>query len=150
MSSYQLFGFSDDSEITPLSVGFIVIVGYLVLAEYSLSWLDEACRSTAYAQAVQSLYKELVIMGMSGFILTILLGTNMVDNNAWVYYLVLFSEPSTPVHARYILCNIAYLFVIGDCRRDAVLLGAAACVLLFLAHPQQRVSQPLTQGEAGG
>ena len=89
MSSYQIFGFSDDSDVTPLSVGFVVIVCYLILAEYGLSWLDDACRSTAYAQAVQSLYKELVIMGMSGFILTILLGTSIVENNAWVYYLVM-------------------------------------------------------------
>ena len=84
-----MIGFSEDSDVTLLSFGFIIIICYLVVAEQSLSWVDEACRSTAYAQAVQSLYKELVIMGMSGFILTILLGTSIVENNAWVYYLVM-------------------------------------------------------------
>ena len=83
-----MIGFSEDSDVTLLSFGFIIIICYLVVAEQSLSWVDEACRSTAYAQAVQSLYKELVIMGISGFILTVLLGTNVVPPSAWVFYMV--------------------------------------------------------------
>jgi hypothetical protein len=88
MSDYKLIGFSEDSDVTLLSVGFIIIIGYLVIAEKSLSVLDEACRATAYAQAVQSLYKELVIMGISGFVLTVLLGTSIVPASAWVFYMV--------------------------------------------------------------
>ena len=90
MSSSRLIGFSEDSDVLLLSVGFATIVGYLILAEHSLSALDDAVRSTAYAQAVQSLYKELVIMGISGFVLTLLLGTSIVDSSAFIYYLVYY------------------------------------------------------------
>ena len=90
MSSYSIIGFSEDSDVRLLSTGFVLIIGYLVVAEYSLSALDTAVRSTAYAQAVQSLYKELVIMGISGFVLTLLLGTSIVDSSAFIYYLVYY------------------------------------------------------------
>jgi hypothetical protein len=55
-------GFSQHANVKDVTIGFVILVIYLVVAEHGLSMLDSAVRSTAYATAVQSLYKELVIM----------------------------------------------------------------------------------------
>jgi hypothetical protein len=60
--SQSILGFSQHASVKEVSIGFVIIVIFLVVAEHGLSMLDSAVRSTAYAAAVQSLYKELVIM----------------------------------------------------------------------------------------
>ena len=86
--SENLLGFTYDSDITLLSISFVIIIFYLVIAEYGLSVVDKSCRETAYAQAIQSLYKELVIMGISSFILSVLVLTEIIHSSAWVFYMV--------------------------------------------------------------
>lgn len=71
-SSLSVFGFSGSVDGYPFAVCMSIILTFVVSAQAALSYLDKAVAKTAFRGAVQSLYKDLVIMGLVSFILTLL------------------------------------------------------------------------------
>ena len=93
MSDVEVFGFSTTADGTKVAISTAVLVLFLVVAHYSLSSLDKVVSATAFRGAVQSLYKDLVVMGISSFILT-MFSSGGLNLDSWLVYLV--SRP--PLH----------------------------------------------------
>jgi hypothetical protein len=83
----SLFGFTSTSDIYVGSACFVIIVGYLVLAEHILSSLETKFVSAGYREMIKSLYMELVIMGISSFVLSMILFSGN-SNSEWILHLV--------------------------------------------------------------
>ncbi len=83
----NLFNFSAYLEFETISYSFIIIVAYLIIAEHVLSALDESFESSAYHDMMKCLYKELVTMGISSFILSMFLFSGHGSSD-WIIHLV--------------------------------------------------------------
>ena len=83
----NLFNFSAHLNFETTSYSFIIIVAYLIFAEHVLSALDESFQSSAYHDMIKCLYKELVTMGVSSFILSMFLFSGLGTSD-WIIHLV--------------------------------------------------------------
>jgi hypothetical protein len=81
------FLFSMTAQGDKLVMSMTLLVIFIVGSHLSLSSLDKAVNNSAFREAVQSLYKELVIMGISSFILT-LMSSGGLSLGSWLVYLV--------------------------------------------------------------
>ena len=87
----DIFGFTSHAKIMKATFGFLIIVVFIVGLEHMLKIVDEKVEKTAWKQTIESLYKELVIMGLSSFMLTLLVASNSNAASAmdsWIVYLV--------------------------------------------------------------
>jgi hypothetical protein len=84
----SIFGFTLHSDAKIASLAFVVIVFYLVAAEKLLEMMHSTFDGTSYREMVQCLYKELVIMGLSSFVITMLVAGASAEVYKYVVYLV--------------------------------------------------------------
>ena len=84
----SIFGFTLHSDVKVASLAFVVIVFYLVAAEKLLEQMQSIFNDTSYREMVQCLYKELVIMGLSSFVITMLIAGASAEVYKYVIYLV--------------------------------------------------------------
>ena len=111
----SLFGFTSTSNIYVGSACFVIIVGYLVLAEHILTSLEQKFVSSGYREMIKSLYMELVIMGISSFVLSMILFSGNY-NSEWILHLVC----SCPI-----CLNLLFIFLFlrqnsGNCRNHSL------------------------------
>ncbi len=89
MGGFRVFGFTRHCDVSLMTISFICIVAYLIIAEHVLSHLNELTKHSAYSEMIQSLYKDLTIMGVSSFILGMLLSSSKdLNGSKPVIYLV--------------------------------------------------------------
>lgn len=74
-SHISVFGFTLHSNLGSTTTAFAFIVLYIILAERSLDALDQKFEGSYFREMIQCLYKELVIMGMSSFIITMFINS---------------------------------------------------------------------------
>ena len=87
MAQVTVFGFTRNANGYTLAVSMALILFFLTFANYTLTNLDKAASKTAFRGAIQSLYKELVVMGITSFILTLLTSAGF-ELDSWLVYLV--------------------------------------------------------------
>lgn len=86
MPEVTVFGFSRNANGISVAISMSLILIFVVSSHYTLSRLDKAVNKTAFRGAIQSLYQELVIMGVTSLILTLLTSTGF-HFNTWLVYL---------------------------------------------------------------
>lgn len=87
MSEVTPFGFSMTAEGDMLIISMYLLVALVVGGHFTLSALDDAVNKSAFRRAIQSLYKDLVIMGITSFSLTISTSAGL-SFGSWLVYLV--------------------------------------------------------------
>ncbi len=96
----KVFGFSSTVEPVKLLIAFFALITYILIASKGLGALDAAIENTAWKETVASLYKELVILAISSFCLTVIVAieadSNNIQLNDWIVYIV--SVVSTMSH----------------------------------------------------
>ncbi len=84
-NKFDLFGFTTSTDVVLATTALLIIVLYLVVAEISLHALDSMFQSSAYKEMMQCLYRELVIMGFSSFILGMIIFSNSSNSKLVIY-----------------------------------------------------------------
>jgi uncharacterized membrane protein len=80
-----VFGFSRNANGFAVAIAMSLLVVFVITAHHFLSVLDKAVNKTAFREAIQSLYKDLVIMGITSFILTLFDSAGLSLGEALVY-----------------------------------------------------------------
>lgn len=88
MSQTRIFGFTEDAPLKIVTLSFICITAYLILAEHVLSRINKLAEDTCYCNMVQHLYKDLTITGVLSFVLAMLLATESLSASTHIIYLV--------------------------------------------------------------
>jgi hypothetical protein len=66
-----IFGFTLTTDPLKSGVAFVIMVGYIIATEFVLDNLDKSLKRSTYREVMKKFYMELVILGLSTFILTV-------------------------------------------------------------------------------
>ena len=82
---FDLFGFTTSTNVVLATCSLLIIVAYLVAADIFLHALDSMFHSSAYKEMMQCLYRELVIMGFSSFIMGMIIFSHSSNSKLVIY-----------------------------------------------------------------
>lgn len=112
-----VFGFSRSADGFALAISMSLIVFVVTCAHFFLSRLDKAASKTAFNGAIQFLYKELVIMGVNSFILTLLSSAGL-SLGTWLIYLQIADVALFMSTIFHVLFSVALIFANGHYMKE--------------------------------
>jgi hypothetical protein len=84
-AAVTVFSFSKNANGLYVATAMSLLVAFLIVSHKSLSILDKGVSKKAFHDAIQSLNKELLIMGLASFILTLLSSGGLKFENVRIY-----------------------------------------------------------------
>ena len=126
----DLFGFSLECDSLKVLIAFSALTIVIASSNNLLTTIDDIASCTSFHHTIQSLYKELVIMGLSSFILTIFSSAGF-EFLSWVIYLVYC--PNSTIYNTYntLLSPLIYgvYIYLANCGCNIIYVCYFSCIL---------------------